>query len=110
MLQGPGARPRFVPKLTLFVITDTCLVLAGSGYLRVRRELASFEEDRVRDDWSRLRFERARNSCVHHAAPAAGNPFSRRALLCGGSRAMAHAHRTANRHAIAARPLLTLAI
>ncbi len=40
---------KLVPKLTLSLITGTCLILAGNGYLRVRRELASFEEVRVRD-------------------------------------------------------------
>jgi two-component system NtrC family sensor kinase len=40
---------KIVPKLTLSLIAGTCLIVAGNGYLRVRREIATFEEERVRD-------------------------------------------------------------
>ena len=40
---------KIVPKLTLALIAGMCVVLAGNGYLRVRREVGMFEADRKRD-------------------------------------------------------------
>ena len=40
---------KIVPKLTLSLVAGTCLILATNGYLRVRREVALFETDRLRD-------------------------------------------------------------
>ncbi len=40
---------KIVPKLTLALVTGTCLILTANGYLRVRRERRYFEADRVRD-------------------------------------------------------------
>jgi signal transduction histidine kinase len=39
-----------VPKLTLTFIAGVSVILAVNGYLRVRREVALFESDRIRDD------------------------------------------------------------
>jgi two-component system NtrC family sensor kinase len=39
-----------VPKLSLAFIAGVSVILAVNGYLRVRREVALFESDRVRDD------------------------------------------------------------
>jgi signal transduction histidine kinase len=39
-----------VPKLTLTFIAGVSLILAVNGFLRVRREVALFETDRIRDD------------------------------------------------------------
>jgi two-component system, NtrC family, sensor kinase len=38
---------RLVPKLTLALMIATCIILAGNGYFRVRREVAFFEADRL---------------------------------------------------------------
>ena len=40
---------KIIPKLTLALVGGTCVILAVNGYLRVRRELAYFEADRIRD-------------------------------------------------------------
>ena len=40
---------KLVPKLTLALFTGSCVILAANAYLRVRREIASFEADRVSD-------------------------------------------------------------
>ncbi len=40
---------RIVPKLTLALVAGTCVILAINGYFRVRREVAFFESDRMRD-------------------------------------------------------------
>ncbi len=40
---------KIIPKLTLALVSGTCVVLAANGYLRVRRERIYFEADRVRD-------------------------------------------------------------
>lgn len=40
---------KIIPKLTLALVTGTCLILLANGYLRVRREVAFFEADRLRD-------------------------------------------------------------
>ncbi len=40
---------KIVPKLTLALFTGSCVILAANAYLRVRREIASFEADRVSD-------------------------------------------------------------
>ncbi len=39
-----------VPKLSLAFIAGVSVILAVNGYLRVKREVALFESDRVRDD------------------------------------------------------------
>jgi two-component system NtrC family sensor kinase len=41
---------KLVPKLNLAFIAGVSVILAANGYLRVRREVALFESDRVRDD------------------------------------------------------------
>jgi signal transduction histidine kinase len=38
-------------KLTLTMLVGICIVLAGHGYLRVRREIASFHSDMTRDHY-----------------------------------------------------------
>jgi signal transduction histidine kinase len=40
---------RLVPKLTIALVAGTLVVLATNGYLRVRREVAVLQTDRVRD-------------------------------------------------------------
>jgi signal transduction histidine kinase len=40
---------KILPKLTLSLVTGTCLILAVNGYFRVRREVAQFERDRLRE-------------------------------------------------------------
>jgi two-component system NtrC family sensor kinase len=45
-----GESMKLVPKLSLAFIAGTSLVLTVNGYLRVKREVALFESDRVRDD------------------------------------------------------------
>ena len=41
---------KLVPKLSLAFIGTVSIVLAANGYLRVKREVALFDSDRVRDD------------------------------------------------------------
>jgi len=40
---------KIVPKLTLALVSGTCLVLAVNGYVRVKREVGMIEADRRRD-------------------------------------------------------------
>jgi signal transduction histidine kinase len=40
---------KIIPKLTLALVGGTCVVLALNGYLRVQRERAFYEADRLRD-------------------------------------------------------------
>jgi signal transduction histidine kinase len=40
---------KIVPKLTLALMAGTCVVLSVNGLFRVRREVAAFEADRLRD-------------------------------------------------------------
>jgi two-component system, NtrC family, sensor kinase len=40
---------RIVPKLSLALFAGTCAILVVNGFFRVRREVAFFESDRVRD-------------------------------------------------------------
>jgi two-component system NtrC family sensor kinase len=40
---------KIIPKLTLALVAGTCLILALNGFFRVRREVAFFESDRLRD-------------------------------------------------------------
>ncbi|MEO6418591.1 MAG: HAMP domain-containing sensor histidine kinase [Polyangiaceae bacterium] len=40
---------KIIPKLTLALVAGTCLILLTNGFLRVRREVAFFELDRLRD-------------------------------------------------------------
>jgi signal transduction histidine kinase len=46
---GETAAMKLVQKLTAALVAGTCVVLATNGYLRVRRETATLDEDRVRD-------------------------------------------------------------
>ena len=39
-----------VPKLSMAFIAGMSFILAVNGYRRVRREVALFESDRIRDD------------------------------------------------------------
>ena len=39
---------KIVPKLTTVLVAGMCVVLGINGYLRVRRETASFQEERAR--------------------------------------------------------------
>src|ERR1700691_1239440 len=41
---------KLVPKLSIAFIGGVSLLLSVNGYLRVRREVALFESDRIRDD------------------------------------------------------------
>ncbi len=40
---------KIIPKLTLALVAGTCAILAVNGWLRVKRERAFFEADRIRD-------------------------------------------------------------
>lgn len=40
---------KLVPKLTAALVAGTCVILAANGWLRVRREVAALDADRVRD-------------------------------------------------------------
>ncbi len=40
---------KLVQKLTLALVLGTCMILAANGYLRVRREVAALQADRVSD-------------------------------------------------------------
>jgi two-component system NtrC family sensor kinase len=40
---------KIIPKLTLALVSGTCVVLAFNGYLRVRRERTYFEAERIRN-------------------------------------------------------------
>jgi two-component system NtrC family sensor kinase len=40
---------KIIPKLTLALVAGTCLILLTNGFLRVHREVAFFEADRLRD-------------------------------------------------------------
>lgn len=41
---------KLVPKLSIAFMAGVSLILAANGYLRVRREIALFESDHIRDD------------------------------------------------------------